>query len=60
MCDVRLVDFRLTSDTFEDGEERVIISCPVTICNFWITVPEFTPVGELASLVWEHQQEGIW
>lgn len=60
MCNIPIGEFRLTSDTFEDEQERVIISCPVVICNFWKTVPEFTTVAELEDLVREHQSEGIW
>lgn len=59
MCKVPVSDFRLTSDTFEDNIERVIVSCPVVVCNWWTTVPEFTNLAELGDLVQEHRQEGL-
>lgn len=60
MCRAPRMDFRLTTDDLEDGQgERVILRCPVGICQ-WYHVFDGDPyLLDVDRAVEAHRNEGF-
>lgn len=59
MCNEPPETFKLSTDDFEDGNgETLIVSCPVTICQWWQGFDRAL-VSEVLAVIEEHRTEGI-